>query len=228
MSPTGLRQCGRWVRACFLGAQTGMRLTNGEQYSDLGLIHLILLLLARKYRADFLATLSQTETASMRLLLLAAASLLAFPAHADNWKELKGAAKQAAAQKAEEELNLPQAAPAGARVYFIEPVNGAELSGPVRVVFGLSAMGVAPAGINQTGTGHHHLLIDDPAIDYTRPLPAGDQIRHFGGGQTETSIDLKPGTHTLQLLFGDWKHQPHNPPMLSDRITITVKAPASK
>ncbi|MEQ1437894.1 DUF4399 domain-containing protein [Fontimonas sp. SYSU GA230001] len=155
--------------------------------------------------------------------LLLAAALLTPPAQADTWKDLKSAAKQQAAQKAEEELNLPQAATAGAKVYFIEPKDGAEVTGPVRVVFGLSAMGVAPAGINQAGTGHHHLLIDDPAVDFTQPLPATEQIKHFGGGQTETVLSLKPGKHTLQLLLGDWKHQPHNPPVLSDKITITVK-----
>jgi hypothetical protein len=158
-----------------------------------------------------------------RLVLAAAAALIALPAHADSWKALKETAKQQAAQKAEEEFGLPQAASPGAKVYFIAPQNGAEVSSPVRVVFGLSAMGVAPAGINQTGTGHHHLLINDPAIDYTKPLPANDQVVHFGGGQTETTIELKPGTHTLQLLLGDWKHQPHNPPVQSEKITITVK-----
>ncbi len=158
-----------------------------------------------------------------RLLLATAAALIALPAHADSWKALKDTAKQQAAQKAEEEFGLPQAATQGAKVYFIEPKNGAEVSSPVRVVFGLSTMGVAPAGVNQAGTGHHHLLIDSPTIDYTKPLPASEQVVHFGGGQTEASIDLKPGKHTLQLLLGDWKHQPHNPPVQSEVITITVK-----
>jgi hypothetical protein len=158
-----------------------------------------------------------------RLLLATAVALIALPAHADSWKALKDTAKQQAAQKAEEEFGLPQASAPGAKVYFIEPQDGAEVTSPVRVVFGLSSMGVAPAGINQTGTGHHHLLIDSPAIDYTKPLPANEQVVHFGGGQTETTIELKPGTHTLQLLLGDWKHQPHNPPVQSEKITITVK-----
>lgn len=158
-----------------------------------------------------------------RFLLTAAAALIALPAHADSWKALKDTAKQQAAQKAEEEFGLPQAASPGARVYFIEPQDGAEVTSPVRVVFGLSAMGVAPAGVNQAGTGHHHLLIDSPQIDYTKPLPANEQVLHFGGGQTEAKIDLKPGKHTLQLLLADWKHQPHNPPVQSEKITITVK-----
>jgi len=155
--------------------------------------------------------------------VFAVVALLALPAHADTWKDLKDAAKQQAAQRAEQELSLPQAASPGAKAYFIEPQDGAEISGPVRVVFGLSAMGVAPAGINQTGTGHHHLLIDDPQVDFTQPLPATDQIKHFGGGQTETTLELAPGKHTLQLLLGDWKHQPHSPAVMSEKITITVR-----
>lgn len=153
-------------------------------------------------------------------------ALGAQPALADTWTQMKEMAKQQAAQKAETEFSLPQAAPPGARVYLIEPKNGAQLTSPVKVVFGLSGMGVAPAGINQTGTGHHHLLINNPTVDLTKPLPATDQIKHFGGGQTETTLELKPGTHTLQLLLGDWKHQPNNPAVTSEKITITVKAAA--
>jgi hypothetical protein len=161
-----------------------------------------------------------------KLLLLAAVSTtLAAPlAYADAWKDLKNAAKQQAQQKAESELNLPQAAPAGAKVYFIEPKDGAEITGPVKVVFGLSGMGVAPAGVNQPNTGHHHLLIDNPTVDLSKPLPATEQVVHFGGGQTETTLNLKPGKHTLQLVLGDWKHQAHNPTLSSPTITITVKA----
>jgi hypothetical protein len=111
----------------------------------------------------------------------------------------------------------------GARVYFLEPKNGAEVKGPVKVVFGLAGMGVAPAGVQHKETGHHHLLIDNPTVDVTRPLPTTDQVRHFGNGQTETTVTLAPGKHTLQLMLGDWKHQPHNPPVVSETITITVK-----
>lgn len=153
-------------------------------------------------------------------------ALLAAPAAlagSESWESLKGMAKQQANQKAEESLGLPQAAPQGAKVYFIEPKNGVEVSGPVKIVFGLSTMGVAPAGVNQANTGHHHLLIDDPAVDLTKPLPSSEQVKHFGGGQTETTLDLKPGKHTLQLVLGDWKHQPHNPTVASEKITITVK-----
>ena len=112
--------------------------------------------------------------------------------------------------------------PAGAKVYIIEPKNGATVSSPVKVVFGLAAMGVAPAGVQKDNTGHHHLLIDNPAVE-AGPLPDNEQVKHFGGGQTETSLTLKPGKHTLQLVLGDWKHAPHNPPVQSESITITVK-----
>ena len=115
------------------------------------------------------------------------------------------------------------AAPEGAKVYFIEPSDGAVVSGPVTVRFGLSGMGVAPAGVEKAKTGHHHLLIDTKLEDYTAPVPADDNHKHFGGGQTETTIELAPGKHTLQLLLGDHNHIPHKPPVESEVITITVK-----
>ncbi len=114
-------------------------------------------------------------------------------------------------------------APDGAKVYFIEPKDGAEVSNPVSVKFGLSGMGVAPAGVEKAKTGHHHLLIDVDKVDLDNPLPADDNHKHFGGGQTETSITLAPGQHTLQLLLGDHNHIPHKPPVMSEKITITVK-----
>ncbi|GAB4362012.1 MAG: DUF4399 domain-containing protein [Kiloniellaceae bacterium] len=117
-------------------------------------------------------------------------------------------------------------APAGAEVYFIAPQDGATVSSPVTVRFGLKGMGVAPAGVEKEMTGHHHLLIDTEAptgAALNEPLPADDHHKHFGGGQTETTVELAPGTHTLQLLLGDWSHIPHNPPVMSQKITITVK-----
>lgn len=113
-------------------------------------------------------------------------------------------------------------APAGASVYFIAPADGAKLKSPVRVVFGLSGMGVAPAGTQKDKTGHHHLIIDADLPPADRPIPADDNHRHFGGGQTETAIELAPGKHTLQMLLGDWKHVPHKSPIVSEKITITV------
>ncbi len=114
-------------------------------------------------------------------------------------------------------------APDGAKVYFIEPQNGAEISSPFTVKFGLSGMGVAPAGVEKPKTGHHHLLIDADKVDLANPLPADDNHKHFGGGQTEAAITLAPGKHTLQLLLGDHNHVPHKPPVMSEKITITVK-----
>ena len=117
-------------------------------------------------------------------------------------------------------------APPGAAVYFVSPQNGDTVSSPVTVVFGLKGMGVAPAGTEKENTGHHHLLIDAPTPAgeaLNEPLPADDNHVHFGGGQTETTIELAPGTHTLQLVVGDWSHIPHNPPVMSEKITITVK-----
>jgi hypothetical protein len=114
-------------------------------------------------------------------------------------------------------------APPGAKAYFITPANGAEVKGPVKVVFGLAGMGIAPAGKQHDNTGHHHLLIDGPAFDPGKPLPTTDQVRHFGNGQTEATIELPPGKHTLQLLMGDADHVPHDPPVMSKKITVTVR-----
>jgi hypothetical protein len=115
-------------------------------------------------------------------------------------------------------------APEAAKAYIISPADGAVVSSPVTVVFGLEGMGVAPAGVDAANTGHHHLLIDLeelPALD--KPIPSDDQHRHFGGGQTQTTIELSPGTHTLQLLLGDRLHVPHGGAVLSEKITITVE-----
>ncbi len=114
-------------------------------------------------------------------------------------------------------------APAGTSLYFINLKNGDAVSSPVRVQFGLRGMGVAPAGVEKEGTGHHHLLVDVAKVDVNNPLPADDNHRHFGLGQTEASVELKPGTHTLQLMLADQNHIPHHQPVLSERITVTVK-----
>jgi Domain of unknown function (DUF4399) len=103
--------------------------------------------------------------------------------------------------------------PPNAEAYIQSPANGAEVRSPFTVRFGLRGMGVAPAGITVNNTGHHHLLIDtDTLPPDNAPLPATDQIRHFGGGQTEVELSLPPGQHTLQLVLGDATHTPHNPP----------------
>ncbi|MGE3246165.1 MAG: DUF4399 domain-containing protein [Beijerinckiaceae bacterium] len=122
-------------------------------------------------------------------------------------------------------------APKGASVYFINLKDGVTVKNPIRIQFGLSGMGVAPAGIKKANTGHHHLLVDRPAFgngpdgkeEANANLPADDHHKHFGAGQTETSVTLSPGKHTLQLVLGDENHIPHNPPVVSPRITITVQ-----
>ncbi len=122
------------------------------------------------------------------------------------------------------------ASPDGAAVYFIGVTDGATVSNPVTIGFGLRGMGVAPAGHERDGSGHHHLLInraawgegDSDAEALELGLPADDNHRHFGGGQTEVTVDLPAGTHTLQLVLGDHNHVPHDPAVVSEVITITV------
>ena len=115
-------------------------------------------------------------------------------------------------------------APADASVYFVAPRAGAVVSTHVHVVFGTRNFGVAPAGVSFPNTGHHHLLVDTalPPLDQT--ILADRNHIHFGTGATETTIELPPGRHTLQLLLGDAAHVPHNPPVVSQRITIFVRA----
>ena len=115
--------------------------------------------------------------------------------------------------------------PPGAKVYFINLKDGAELDSPFLVQFGLSGMGVAPAGIEKPNTGHHHLIIDTTLTpeELKQPIPADDHHLHFGAGQTEAMITLPKGEHTLQVVLGDWTHIPHVPPVMSDAITVTVR-----
>lgn len=119
---------------------------------------------------------------------------------------------------------LPRStAPADARVYFISPRDGDIVTSPVTVQFGLKGMGIAPAGVAMENTGHHHLLIDVEPPPFDQPVPADDQHRHFGKGQTEAVVALAPGPHRLQLLLGDHLHLPHDPPLISEAITVTVR-----
>ena len=118
-----------------------------------------------------------------------------------------------------------------AELYFVSLSDGDTVSSPVTVVFGLRGMGVAPAGTEKENTGHHHLLIDRPPLgegedgadELSNGFPADDNHMHFGGGQTEVTLELEPGQHTLQLVLGDAGHVPHDPPVASDVITITVE-----
>lgn len=117
------------------------------------------------------------------------------------------------------------AAPPNASVYFISPKDGDTVTSSFKVQFGLSGMGVAPAGIEKPNTGHHHLLIDATLSteELKAPIASDAKHVHFGGGQTEAMVTLPPGQHTLQLVLGDWSHVPFNPPIVSPVITVTVK-----
>jgi hypothetical protein len=137
-------------------------------------------------------------------LLLAAAGAVADPA-----------APQAAPVRS--------AAPAGASAYFVAPHDGDVITGPVTVVFGLKGMGVAPAGVQHEDTGHFHLIVDADLPPANMPIPKDEQHLHFGGGQTQATITLKPGKHSLQILMGDYSHMSFDPPVVSEKITITVK-----
>lgn len=118
---------------------------------------------------------------------------------------------------------MPLMAEEAAKAYIISPADGATVSSPVLVQFGLEGAGVAPAGVEKVNTGHHHLLIDTDLPDLTKPIPSDEHHRHFGGGQTQVELELEPGEHSLQLLLGDFGHTPHNPPIMSEKITITVE-----
>ncbi len=120
--------------------------------------------------------------------------------------------------------DLPRTpAPKGAEVYFISPQDGARVTSPVTVRFGLRGMGIAPAGIAMPATGHHHLLIDAALPPLDQPIPADSRHIHFGKGQTEAVVTLERGRHRLQLLLGDHLHRPHEPPVNSAPITIFVQ-----
>ena len=111
---------------------------------------------------------------------------------------------------------------ANPKVYFINLEDGDRVESPFLIQFGLSGMGIAPAGTNRLNTGHHHLLINVDDIDLSKPIPSSSNHIHFGGGQTESLVDLMPGDYSMQLVLGDMTHTPHNPPIISQRINITV------
>ncbi len=117
-------------------------------------------------------------------------------------------------------------APADAKVYFINLKDGDTVTSPVTIRFGLSGMGIAPAGTQVPNTGHHHLFIDAPPLEgdaLNEAIPMDEHHMHFGKGQTEAVVTLPKGSHTLQLVLGDWSHIPHNPPVMSERITVNVE-----
>jgi len=118
-----------------------------------------------------------------------------------------------------------------AKQYFVNLKDGDTVKGQVKIIFGLSGMGVAPAGVEQENTGHHHILLNRPPLgegeygeeEIENGILVDENNIHFGNGQTETTLDLSPGKHTLQLVLGDHNHVPHNPPVHSEVITITVE-----
>jgi len=152
------------------------------------------------------------------LLLLLCAMALAACSNSDNNSAESAAAPAAAVNEAE----VPAATAVSGRVYIVSPENAAVLTSPVTVAFGIEGYAVAPAGSYEANTGHHHLLIDTDLPSLDLPVPADANHVHFGKGQTETTVELAPGEHTLQLLLGDGNHVPHQPPLASDIITITV------
>ena len=131
---------------------------------------------------------------------------------------------------------LPRtASPKGAKAYIILPRDGKTVKPKFKVSFGLKGMGVCPAGLvlpdgkPMEKTGHHHLLVDTEKLpSMSLPMVASETLLHFGAGQTETVVNLPPGKHTLQLVFADFAHIAHNPPVVSKKITITVEAKAKK
>ena len=122
----------------------------------------------------------------------------------------------------------PHKSPPGAKVYIASPADGAYVQPTLTVRFGLVNMGVAPAGVEKANSGHHHLLIDTPLPPLDEPIPSDENHLHFGAGQTEATITLTPGKHTLQLLLGDANHVPHQPPVYSTPITVIVGTPPAR
>ena len=133
-------------------------------------------------------------------------------------------AVEAADEAATIAVELPRtASPAGATVFFISPADGDTVTNPVAIEFGISGMDVVKAGEDRAETGHHHLLIDASLPDLGLPIPADEHYLHFGDASTTTELSLEPGTHTLQLLLGDYLHIPHDPPVMSTTITLVVE-----
>ena len=154
-------------------------------------------------------------------LSAAAASLIATGAVAQGTGGTAGQAAPAPAGGAATSPRLP--APHDAYVYIGWPLDGATVGTKFKVWFGTRNFGIAPAGVTTKNTGHHHLLIDVPLPPLDQPIPNDRNHLHFGLGQTETMVELPPGKHTLQLLVGDADHVPHDPPVMSRRITIYLR-----
>ena len=111
--------------------------------------------------------------------------------------------------------------PTGARVFFKSPESGAKLTSPIKLQFGVSGMEIRPAGTDEKGTGHHHVLIDRGAFPMGEIIPADETHKHFGLGQTEAELVLTPGKHRLTMQFADFMHRSFGKQMASE-IEITV------
>lgn len=165
-----------------------------------------------------------------RLFPLAAATLFLASACGEKAPEPAAVEEPAAAEHAAHEqpaeaASLPRtASPDGARVFFITPADGETVSNPVRIEFGIEGMNVVSAGVDETHSGHHHLIVDaELPENMGMPIPADANYIHFGDASTSTELTLDPGQHTLKLLLGDHLHVPHDPPVTSETITITVE-----
>ena len=158
----------------------------------------------------------------MKIRILSVLFALAFVAACG--QEAPQQAAVEAAPEAPVTATLPRTASvSGARVFFISPAEGDTVTNPVKVVFGIEGMAVVAAGDDTPHSGHHHLLIDTGLPELGQPIPSDAQHVHFGDGRTETEITLEPGAHTLQMLLGDHLHIPHDPPLISEQITIQVE-----
>lgn len=164
-----------------------------------------------------------SRIAALPLMAITAAGLMACGKPPPPAADAPAAAPEAA-EPAPAPAAMPRSpAPAGAKVMIISPADGATVTSPLTVQFSIEGMTLAPAGVNDAGTGHHHLLVDAdiPALD--QPIPKDARHIHFGQAQSEGQVELTPGQHTLQLLLADGNHVPHDPPVASEIITITVE-----
>ena len=157
-------------------------------------------------------------------LAISAAAFLMLGACGQQDAEPVAAEEPAADATMSETMAMPHtASPEGARVFFISPADGNTVSNPIAIEFGIEGMSVVAAGVNEDHSGHHHLLVDTDVPDTGLPIPADANHIHFGDASTATELTLAPGEHTLRLLLGDHLHMPHDPPVVSDPITIMVE-----
>ena len=157
-------------------------------------------------------------------LAISAAAFLMLGACGQQDAEPVAAEEPATDATMSEPMTMPRtASPDGARVFFISPANGDTVSNPIAIEFGIEGMSVVAAGVNEDHSGHHHLLVDTDVPDTGLPIPADANHIHFGDASTATELTLAPGEHTLRLLLGDHLHIPHDPPVVSDPISIMVE-----